>query len=81
VAPLILEIVRTAKALVNVRVVLPVPVLASAQDAEALVSVLVDQSTEAPVSALVALDARVLANAQVALSTAALVNALVALSA
>ena len=47
---------RTA-ALVSVRVVLAVPALASVQDAGALASALVDQSTEAPVSVRVVLDA------------------------
>jgi len=57
VAPLHLEIVRTAKAPASVRVVLAVAARANAQDAEALASVLVDQSTAAPVTALVVLDA------------------------
>ena len=44
-------------ALVSVQVVLAVAARANAQDAEALASVLVDQSTAAPVTALVVLDA------------------------
>ena len=64
----------------SVRVGLAAPALASAQDAEALASVLVDQSTAAPVSARVGLAAWVLANAQVVLSTAVLVSARVGLA-
>jgi len=50
---------------VSVRVGLAAPALASAQDAEALASVLVDLSTAAPASAPVVLGAEVLVNAQV----------------
>ena len=51
------QVAPSTAALVSVRVVLAVPALASAQDAEALASVLVDQSTEAPASARVVLGA------------------------
>jgi len=55
VVPLIPEIVRTAKAPASARVALAVRALARAQEAEALVSAVVDQSTEAPASVQVGL--------------------------
>ena len=51
------QVAPSTAALVSVRVVLAVPALASVQDAGALASALVDQSTAAPVTALVVLDA------------------------
>jgi hypothetical protein len=59
------QVALSTEALVSVRVGLAAPALASAEDAQALASVLVDQSTAAPVSAPVVLGAEVPVNAQV----------------